>query len=138
MEGSVTGGHGTHYMYVPLQSAPLPDCPGLANDQDSKVSRLVPLMFAGMMFTIFDAVVTISNSINDNNNNNNDDNLNLQQSSNTAISGNVNVANQINVMNGMGRRKRQAKSMDPKIKSLAGHAINMMQDFVHLNENLNF
>ena len=41
-----------------------------------------------------------------NNNNNNNDNINFQQSSNTVVTGNINVANQINVMNMVGRKKR--------------------------------
>ncbi len=41
-----------------------------------------------------------------NNNNNNNDNINFQQSSNTVVTGNINVANQINVMQGAGRKKR--------------------------------
>ena len=52
-------------------------------------------MFAGMIFTVFDAVATVANSINNNNNNNNDDNLNFESSSSMAVSGNVNVANQV-------------------------------------------
>jgi hypothetical protein len=43
---------------------------------------------------------------NSNNNNNNNDNINFQQSSNTVVTGNINVANQINVMNMVGRKKR--------------------------------
>ena len=60
-----------------------------------RLARLVPLMFAGMIFTVFDAVATVANSINNNNNNNNDDNLNFQSTSSMAVSGNVNVANQV-------------------------------------------
>ena len=88
-------------------------------------------MFAGMIFTVFDAVVTITNSINSNNNNNNNQNLNLQSSSNTAISGNVNVANQINVKNMMGKRRKRETDLlkDPRLRSLALQAMNMMQDF---------
>ena len=49
----------------------------------SKLVHLVPLMFAGMTFTIFDAVANINNNINSNNNNNNIQNINFQQSVNT-------------------------------------------------------
>ena len=57
--------------------------------------QLVPLMFAGMTFTIFDAVANINNRINSNNNNNNNQNINFQQSVNTVVTGNINVANQV-------------------------------------------
>ena len=72
-------------------------------------------MFAGMTFTIFDAVANINNRINSNNNNNNNDNINFQQSVNTVVSGNINVANQINVMMGMGRRRRGTSGPGPGI-----------------------
>ena len=52
-------------------------------------------MFAGMTFTIFDAVANINNRINSNNNNNNNQNINFQQSVNTVVTGNINVANQV-------------------------------------------
>ena len=52
-------------------------------------------MFAGMTFTIFDAVANINNRINSNNNNNNNQNINFQQSANTVVTGNINVANQV-------------------------------------------
>ena len=68
-------------------------------------------MFAGMTFTIFDAVANINNRINSNNNNNNNQNINFQQSVNTVVTGNVNVANQINVMNVLGRRRRRSERM---------------------------
>ena len=51
----------------------------------SKLVHLVPLMFAGMTFTIFDAVANINNNINSNNNNNNIQNINFQQSVNTGL-----------------------------------------------------
>ena len=63
------------------------------NNTKNLISR-----FAGMTFTIFDAVANINNRINSNNNNNNNDNINFQQSVNTVVTGNINVANQINVM----------------------------------------
>ena len=66
-------------------------------------------IFAGMTFTIFDAVATVANNINSNNNNLNDQNINFQMSTNTVVTGNVNVANQINVMNMAGRKKRAAE-----------------------------
>jgi hypothetical protein len=66
------------------------------------------MMFAGMTFTIFDAVATVANNINSNNNNLNDQNINFQMSSNTVVTSNINVANQINVMNMAGRKKRAA------------------------------
>ena len=53
------------------------------------------LRFAGMTFTIFDAVANINNRINSNNNNNNNQNINFQQSVNTVVTGNINVANQV-------------------------------------------
>ena len=62
-----------------------------------------------MTFTIFDAVATIANNINSNNNNLNDQNINFQMSTNTVVTGNINVANQINVMNMAGRKKRAAE-----------------------------
>ena len=62
-------------------------------------------MFAGMSFTIFDAVATIANNINSNNNNLNDQNINFQMSTNTVVTGNINVANQINVMNATGQNQ---------------------------------
>jgi hypothetical protein len=37
-------------------------------------------------------------SINSNNNNNNNDNINFQQSSNTVVTGNINVANQVEML----------------------------------------
>jgi len=77
----------------------------------AKLVHLVPLMFAGMTFTIFDAVANINNNINSNNNNNNNQNINFQQSVNTVVTGNINVANQINVMNVAGRRKRNTEKI---------------------------
>jgi hypothetical protein len=50
----------------------------------------------------------VANNINSNNNNLNDQNINFQMSSNTVVTGNVNVANQINIMNMAGRKKRAA------------------------------
>ena len=46
---------------------------------------------------------------------------------------------QINVMNGMGRRKRSSgvkvkPGLDPRIRSLARHAMNAMQDFVKIGK----
>ena len=70
-----------------------------------------------MTFTIFDAVANINNRINSNNNNINNDNVNFQQSINTVVTGNINVANQINVMNVMGRRKRET---DERVKKHNG------------------
>ena len=55
-------------------------------------------MFAGMTFTIFDAVANINNRINSNNNNNNNQNINFQQSVNTVVTGNINVANQVKLV----------------------------------------
>merc|ERR1719189_2124718 len=80
-------------LYLPLGGGVSPGCQSAAG---AKPTQLVPLMFAGMTFTIFDAVANINNRINSNNNN---DNINFQQSVNTVVSGNINVANQINVMN---------------------------------------
>ena len=51
---------------------------------------------------------SVANNINSNNNNLNDQNINFQMSSNTVVTGNVNVANQINIMNMAGRKKRAA------------------------------
>ena len=90
-------------LYLPLGGGGAPSCQPAAG---AKLTQLVPLMFAGMTFTIFDAVANINNRINSNNNNNNNDNINFQQSVNTVVSGNINVANQINVMNVAGRRRR--------------------------------
>lgn len=92
-------------LYLPLGGSGKPQCLPAAG---AKLAQLVPLMFAGMTFTIFDAVATIANNINSNNNNLNDQNINFQMSSNTVVTGNVNVANQINVMNMAGRKKRAA------------------------------
>ena len=39
------------------------------------------------------------------------DNINFQQSVNTVVTGNINVANQINVMNVMGRRRRRSAGL---------------------------
>ena len=112
-------------------------------------------MFAGMTFTIFDAVATVVNSINrlvfillqlcrniarrlyytnyisysfiiSNNNNNNNQNLNLQTSSNTLLTSNINVANQINVMNMLGKRKRRKKR---EIATLARKGIEALKTF---------
>ena len=91
-------------LYLPLGGGGVNECEPAAG---AKLQQLVPLMFAGMTFTIFDAVANINNRINSNNNNNNNDNINFQQSVNTVVSGNINVANQINVMNVMGRKKRE-------------------------------
>merc|ERR1712156_775763 len=46
--------------------------------------------------------------LNSNNNNNNNNNINFQQSVNTVVTGNINVANQINVMNVMGRKRKRS------------------------------
>ena len=92
-------------LYLPLGGGGAPSCQPAAG---AKLTQLVPLMFAGMTFTIFDAVANINNRINSNNNNNNNDNINFQQSVNTVVSGNINVANQINVMNVAGRRRRDS------------------------------
>ena len=92
-------------LYLPLGGSGKPQCLPAAG---AKLAQLVPLMFAGMTFTIFDAVATVANNINSNNNNLNDLNINFQMSSNTVVTGNVNVANQINVMNMAGRKKRAA------------------------------
>ena len=110
-------------------------------------------MFAGMTFTIFDAVATVVNSINrlepkanfhlsishiyifrmpmfiaiffaSNNNNNNNQNINLQSSSNTLVTSNINVANQINVMNMMGKRKRRKKR---EVAKIAREGMKMLQ-----------
>merc|ERR1719220_1668609 len=91
-------------LYLPLGGGVSPGCQSAAG---AKLTQLVPLMFAGMTFTIFDAVANINNRINSNNNNNNNQNINFQQSVNTVVTGNINVANQINVMNVMGRRRRR-------------------------------
>ena len=93
-------------LYLPLGGSGIPQCLPSAG---AKLAQLVPLMFAGMTFTIFDAVATIANNINSNNNNLNDQNVNFQMSTNTVVTGNINVANQINVMNMAGRKKRAAE-----------------------------
>jgi hypothetical protein len=92
-------------LYLPLGGSGKPQCPSAAG---AKLAQLVPMMFAGMTFTIFDAVATVANNINSNNNNLNDQNINFQMSSNTVVTSNINVANQINVMNMAGRKKRAA------------------------------
>jgi len=92
-------------LYLPLGGSGKPQCLPSAG---AKLAQLVPMMFAGMTFTIFDAVATVANNINSNNNNLNDQNINFQMSSNTVVTGNINVANQINVMNMVGRKKRAA------------------------------
>jgi len=91
-------------LYLPLGGSGTNQCLPAAG---AKLMQLVPLMFAGMTFTIFDAVANINNRINSNNNNNNNDNINFQQSVNTVVTGNINVANQINVMQGMGKKKKE-------------------------------
>ena len=53
------------------------------------------MLFAAMTLTLMDAVATVANNINSNNNNNNNQNLNFRESSNTVVSGNTNVANQV-------------------------------------------
>merc|ERR1712156_725293 len=85
-------------LYLPLGGGVSPGCQSAAG---AKLTQLVPLMFAGMTFTIFDAVANI------NNRNNSNQNINFQQSVNTVVTGNINVANQINVMNVAGRRRRR-------------------------------
>ena len=93
-----------------------------------------------MTFTIFDAVANINNRINSNNNNNNNDNINFQQSVNTVVSGNINVANQINVMQGMGRRRREAGEggITREMKKQAGRVARMgIQAMVTLDKSLN-
>merc|ERR1711915_437509 len=75
-------------LYLPLGGGGVNECEPAAG---AKLMQLVPLMFAGMTFTIFDAVANI---------NNRNDNINFQQSVNTVVTGNINVANQINVMQG--------------------------------------
>merc|ERR1712154_238571 len=91
-------------LYLPLGGGGVNECEPAVG---AKLTQLVPLMFAGMTFTIFDAVANINNRINSNNNNNNNQNINFQQSVNTVVTGNINVANQINVMNVAGRKKRR-------------------------------
>ena len=107
-------------LYLPLGGGGAPSCQPAAG---AKLTQLVPLMFAGMTFTIFDAVANINNRINSNNNNNNNDNINFQQSVNTVVSGNINVANQINVMNVAGRRRRDSapptRGITPEMKRQA-------------------
>ena len=61
-----------------------------------------------------------------NNNNNNNQNLNLQTSSNTLLTSNINVANQINVMNMLGKRKRRKKR---EIATLAKKGIEALKTF---------
>ena len=39
------------------------------------------------------------------------DNINFQQSVNTVVTGNINVANQINVMNVMGRKRKRSAAV---------------------------
>ncbi len=112
---------GPALLYLPLGGSGKPQCAPAAG---AKLAQLVPLMFAGMTFTIFDAVATIANNINSNNNNLNDQNINFQMSSNTVVTGNINVANQINVMNMAGRKKRAAK--------VARMALDWMSNFNHL------
>merc|ERR550532_1550001 len=99
------GGSSPAVLYLPLGGGVSPGCQSAAG---AKLTQLVPLMFAGMTFTIFDAVANINNRINSNNNNNNNQNINFQQSVNTVVTGNINVANQINVMNVMGRRRKRS------------------------------
>merc|ERR1719232_2323622 len=77
-------------LYLPLGGGGVNECQPATG---AKLTQLVPLMFAGMTFTIFDAVANINNNINSNNNNNNNDNINFQQSVNTVVSGNINLAN---------------------------------------------
>jgi len=101
---SDTHGSSPAVLYLPLGGGVSPGCQSAAG---AKLTQLVPLMFAGMTFTIFDAVANINNRINSNNNNNNNQNINFQQSVNTVVTGNINVANQINVMNVAGRRRRR-------------------------------
>ncbi len=103
-------------LYLPLGGSGKPQCLPAAG---AKLSQLVPLMFAGMTFTIFDAVATVANNINSNNNNLNDQNINFQMSTNTVVSGNINVANQINVMNMAGRKKRAADLARTALGNLA-------------------
>ena len=137
--------------YHPQNSKPNPDAPAIlylplggggVNECEpavgAKLTQLVPLMFAGMTFTIFDAVANINNRINSNNNNNNNQNINFQQSVNTVVSGNVNVANQINVMNVAGRKKRSNKkgsriSKEHK-KAAAAIAKKGMEALISLNK----
>ena len=104
-------------LYLPLGGGGAPSCQPAAG---AKLTQLVPLMFAGMTFTIFDAVANINNRINSNNNNNNNDNINFQQSVNTVVSGNINVANQINVMNVAGRRRRDTGTAPPQAPPTRG------------------
>ena len=122
-------------LYLPLGGGGAPSCQPAAG---AKLTQLVPLMFAGMTFTIFDAVANINNRINSNNNNNNNDNINFQQSVNTVVSGNINVANQINVMNVMGRKRREAASgITPEMKrSAAKIARHGFEAMLTLNRSL--
>ena len=107
-------------LYLPLGGSGLPQCLPSAG---AKLAQLVPLMFAGMTFTIFDAVATVANNINSNNNNLNDQNVNFQMSTNTVVTGNINVANQINVMNMAGRKKRAAQLARQALDSMAKYNI---------------
>ena len=107
-------------LYLPLGGSGQPQCPSAAG---AKLAQLVPLMFAGMTFTIFDAVATIANNINSNNNNLNNQNINYQMSTNTVVTGNINVANQINVMMGAGRKKRAAEFAKLAVDYLARYNV---------------
>ena len=51
-------------------------------------------------------VININNNINNNNNNNNNINFNSVDSSNIVANFNTNNANQVNIMPGAGRKKR--------------------------------
>lgn len=112
-----TAGNGPAVLYLPLGGGGVNECEPAAG---SKLTQLVPLMFAGMTFTIFDAVANINNNLNSNNNNNNNQNLNFQQSINTVVTGNINVANQINVAMTAGkkRRKRETGKLKGRISEI--------------------
>ena len=59
---------------------------------------------------------------------------------NTVVSGNINVANQINVMQGMGRRRREAGEggITREMKKQAGRMARMgIQAMVTLDKSLN-
>ena len=109
-------------LYLPLGGSGKPQCLPAAG---AKLAQLVPMMFAGMTFTIFDAVATIANNINSNNNNLNNQNINFQMSTNTVVTGNINVANQINVVNMAGRKKRAAEFAKMAVDYMAKYNVIM-------------
>ena len=99
------------YMNIGGGNQRQPSCPTLL---DSSVASLSQMAFLAMTVSIFTAVASVVNNINNNNNNNNNNNLNVIKQSQSSISQNQNVVNQIDIdlpppVPGKRRKKRDTR-----------------------------